>query len=140
MYNLPVSFNRLTEWLRKGGVDNLYKVKDISINANGLELEIKLENNLTMYINTHSIDDSECNIYLVYQGNNGKEYFLSRETDWGYLTELNNEFKDLKDVILSLLNGSLQRLHENFQFVLRQTNFGKVIETLPYDLVMKGGK
>jgi hypothetical protein len=139
MKYLPVSFNRLTEWLVKGGIDNLAKVKNITINSDSLEYIIKLENNLKIYINTHSIDDSECNVYFQYESD-GKVYDLSYEDDWGFLSETTNEFHILKDVILSFLNGSLQDYFDKLEFINREPNKGKIIERLSYELVMKGGK
>ena len=139
MKYLPVSFNRLTEWLVKGGIDNLAKVKNITINSDSLEYVIKLENNLKIYINTHSIDDSECNVYFQYESD-GKVYDLSYEDDWGFLSETTNEFHILKDVILSFLNGSLQDYFDKLEFINREPNKGKIIERLSYELVMKGGK
>jgi hypothetical protein len=139
MKYLPVSFNRLTEWLVKGGIDNLAKVKNITINSDSLEYLIKLENNLKIYINTHSIDDSECNVYFQYESD-GKVYDLSYEDDWGFLSEMPNEVKELKDVILSFLNGSLQDYFDKLEFINRAPNKGKIIERLSYDSVMKGGK
>jgi hypothetical protein len=139
MKYLPVSFNRLTEWLVKGGIDNLAKVKNITINSDSLEYIIKLENNLKIYINTHSIDDSECNVYFQYESD-GKVYDLSYEDDWGFLSETTNEFHILKDVILSFLNGSLQDYFDKLEFIKREPNKGKIIERLSYELVMKGGK
>jgi hypothetical protein len=139
MKYLPVSFNRLTEWLVKGGIDNLAKVKNITIDSDSLEYIIKLENNLKIYINTHSIDDSECNVYFQYESD-GKVYDLSYEDDWGFLSETTNEFHILKDVILSFLNGSLQDYFDKLEFINREPNKGKIIERLSYELVMKGGK
>jgi hypothetical protein len=139
MKYLPVSFNRLTEWLVKGGIDNLAKVKNITINSDSLEYIIKLENNLEVYINTHSIDDMDCNIYFQYESN-GKVYDLSYEDDWGFLSETPNEFSEMKDVILSFLNGSLQDYFDKLEFINREPNKGKIIERLSYELVMKGGK
>ena len=139
MKYLPVSFNRLTEWLVKGGIDNLAKVKNITINSDSLEYIIKLENNLEIYINTHSIDDSECNVYFQYESD-GKVYDLSYQDDWGFLSETTNEFHILKDVILSFFNGSLQDYFDKLEFINREPNKGKIIERLSYELVMKGGK
>ena len=139
MKYLPESFNRLTEWLVKGGIDNLAKVKNITINSDSLEYIIKLENNLKIYINTHSIDDSECNVYFQYESD-GKVYDLSYEDDWGFLSETTNEFHILKDVILSFFNGSLQDYFDKLEFINREPNKGKIIERLSYELVMKGGK
>lgn len=139
MKYLPVSFNRLTEWLVKGGIDNLAKVKNITINSDSLEYIIKLENNLEIYINTHSIDDSECNVYFQYESD-GKVYDLSYQDDWGFLSETTNEVKELKDVILSFLDGSLQDYFDKLEFINREPNKGKIIERLSYELVMKGGK
>ena len=139
MKYLPVSFNRLTEWLVKGGIDNLAKVKNITINSDSLEYIIKLENNLKIYINTHSIDDSECNVYFQYESD-GKVYDLSYQDDWGFLSETTNEVKELKDVILSFLDGSLQDYFDKLEFINREPNKGKIIQRLSYESVMKGGK
>jgi hypothetical protein len=129
----------LTKWLSKGGIDNLVKVNDIIINDNGLQVEVKLVNNLTIYINTMSIDDSECNVYFQYESD-GKVYDLSYDDDWGFLSEMPNEVQELKDVILSFLNGSLQDYFDKLEFINREPNKGKIIERLSYELVMKGGK
>lgn len=140
MKHLNSEMLKLTKWLNKGKVDNL-KVKDIIIYDNGLELEVKLFNNLSVYINTHSIDDSECNVYFQYESN-GKVYDFSYDGDWGFLSEMPNEVDSLKDIILSFLDGSLTNIFDidKLEFINREENKGKIIERLSYESVMKGGK
>jgi hypothetical protein len=139
MKYLPESFNRLTEWLVKGGIDNLAKVKNITIDSDSLEYIIKLENNLSVYINTHSIDDCDCNIYFQYE-RDGKVYDLSCRQDWGFLSEMPNEFSEMKEFISSFLDGSLRDPFDKLEFINRAPNKGKIIQRLSYVSVMKGLK
>lgn len=126
---------RVSKSVKERNAFGIKVVKDVS----PYEKVFHFNDNLKVIITTNHLDDCDCNVYFQYESN-GKVYDLSFQDDWGFLSEMPNEVDELKDIILSFLDGSLQEHFDKLEFINRAPNKGKIIERLSYDSVMKGGK
>ena len=129
--------HRVSKSVKERNALGIKGIKDVS----PYETVFYFDNNLRVVMQTYHLDDSECNVYFQYESKfSGKVYDLSYEDDWGFLSEMPNEVEELKDIILSFLNGSLQDNFDKLEFINREPNKGKIIQRLSYESVMKGGK
>ena len=129
--------HRVSKSVKERNALGIKGIKDVS----PYETVFYFDNNLRVVMQTNHLDDCDCNVYFQYESKfSGKVYDLSSNNDWGFLSEMPNEVDELKDVILSFLNGSLQDNFDKLEFINREPNKGKIIQRLSYESVMKGGK
>lgn len=141
MKHLEVGVKGLTQRVSKSVKErNALGIKGIK-DVSPYQTVFYFDNNLRVVMQTNHLDDCEANVYFQYTSKfSGKVYDLSYYGDWGFLSEMPNEVDELKDIILSFLDGSLQDHFDKLEFINREANKGKIIQRLSYESVMKGGK
>ncbi len=136
---VKVLTQRVSKSVKERNALGIKGIKDVS----PYETIFYFDNNLRVVMATNHLDDCDANVYFQYTSKfDGKVYDFSYDGDWGFLSEMPNEVKELKDIILSFQNGFLTEIFDidKLEFINREPNKGKIIKRLSYESVMKGGK